>query len=263
MRATLVPRGALALATLALVVAGCGRSNSHRTAAAPSNIEWVGSTQTIVSSIVSGGPAFSIVGQRYRFWGRMYLQIGLRFTEPWRVGEGSFSSSWGGSPLVQEAVNVSDACQVHPFVVMDGLITRSGDTVLAQTDGGAVYLRQVALPASLHWNGVLVYGSAPSSPTGFLIHTSAGKIVRLTQESSGRTVGIGRCDGQEPQWVNAHFSPAVASKALAKIVECMRNHGFEVGAPAESGFERFWATKWQQYRTVQELCRREASSTIS
>lgn len=206
--------------------------------------------------------SFSIVGQRYRFWGRTYLEIDTRFAEPWQVADGGSQSSWGdenapgGSPLLEEEIKVTTACHVRPFVLTSGLLAPSGGEVDARIGDRTIRLRKIPLPPSLGTNGVLVVGVTATVPSGFSLQTRSGRWIRLERISSGHTVPEG-CDGQEREWVRSHFAHAYAAKALAAIVECLQHAGFEVGAPDESGFGRAWQSQWRRFRSMQNTCRRD------
>jgi hypothetical protein len=252
-----------------LAICGCGGSGARRPIVmSRSTLTWLGSTQSIVSTRVPGGPAFSIVGQRYRFWGDTHLQIATRFAEPWQVADAGRESTWGNedasgkSNLFEEELQVTAGCQVRPFAIVRGLLKQSADAVLARVAGRVVHLSEVALPASLGSRAVLVYGATPTAPSEFAVRTHAGKLVRLSRLGQGRSVPEG-CAGQEREWVQAHFGSAVAGVVLARIAECLRRHGFEVGAPDEElPFElgRRGARKWRQFDAAQRLCRTQVSA---
>jgi len=230
----------------------------------------VGSTQRIVSAKVPDGPAFSIAGQSYRFWGQTYLQIVTRFAEPWRVADAGSGSGWadgngvGRSRLFEEELEVTAGCQVRPFVIIRGLLKRSGDAVLARVAGRMVRLSEITLPTSLGTDGVLVYGSASTAPTGFVVRTRAGKLIALNRLSWSRSSPSG-CAGRERVWVQAHFGHAHAGEALARIEHCLQQRGFEVGAPDEPpfGFGRPGRNEWRQYKAAQQLCRTQADATVT
>ncbi len=261
---------ALVLATASLVISGCGGSGSHRPAFAQrSALKWVGSTQRIVSAKVPDGPAFSIVGQRYRFWGHTYLQIATRFAAPWRVADAGSESGWGDgggverSRLFEEEISVTAGCQLRPFVIVRGLLKRSGDAVFARVGGRMVRLSEVSLPLALGSDGVLVYGSASIAPSGFTVRTRSG-LIGLNRLSWSRSNPSG-CAGRERVWVQAHFGRAHAGEALARIEHCLQQRGFEVGAPDESPFEvrHLRRSKWRQFKAAQQQCRTQAGATVT
>jgi hypothetical protein len=261
----------LVVGVLLLAFLGCGGSSPRRlSATSHSDLKWLGSTQSIVSAKVPDGPAFSIVGQSYRFWGHTYLKIATRFAEPWRVADAGGSSGWadgnavGRSRLFEEELEVTAGCQVRQFVIIRGLLKRSGYAVFARVGGRMVRLSEVSLPPSLGSDGVLVYGSASTAPSGFTVWTRAGKLIALNRLSWSRSNPSG-CAGQERVWVQAHFGHAHAAEALAKIEHCLQQRGFEVGAPDEPpfGFGRPGRNEWRQYKAAQQLCRTQADATVT
>lgn len=257
-----------------LALCGCGGSSPNGVGSASrgfqsSPLHWLGSTQTMVSTRVAGGPAYAIVGSRYRFWGHDYLQVDVRFADPWRVADAGRTSGWGegsvtgDSRRLEEELRVTTGCQVHPFAIVHGLLKRPGDLVFALMAGGTgrmVRLDQMALPASLHSSVVLVYGAMPAAPAGFVLRTPAGDWIRLNRLSMGRTSPAG-CTGRERTWVDTHFSHAQADHALADITRCLRGKGFEADAPDYAGFgERGRQSRWRQLEAAQQTCRVQAAA---
>lgn len=259
-----------------LALCGCGGANPNGFDGASrgfrsSPLRWLGSTQTIASTRVPGGPAFSIVGSRYRFWGQDHLQISVQFADPWRVADAGWTSGWGEggvtgySQRLDEELQVTTGCQVHRFTIVHGLLKRSGDVVFAQMAGRTshmVRLDQVALPDSLHSSAVLVYGTMlVAAPAGFVLRTRTGDWIHLNRLSTGRTTPAG-CAGRERAWVQAHFSRAQADQALADITHCLRGKGFEVGAPDYTEFGEFGQrSRWRQLKAAQQACRAQAAAT--
>jgi hypothetical protein len=265
----------LAIGALLLTLCGCGGASSNSVDGTSqsfqsSSLHWLGSTQTIVSTSVPDGPAYAIIGSRYRFWGRDHLQIGIRFADPWRVADAGRTSGWGegnvtdDSQLLAEELQVTTGCQVRPFAIVRGLLTQPGDIVFARAAGRTgrmIRLDQVAMPASLHTRMVVVYGAMPTVPSGFVLRTRAGDWIRLSELSSGRASPAG-CAGQERAWVDAHFSHAQAGRALADITRCLRGKGFEVGAPDYLGFEEFGRRiPRRQFGATQQSCRAQAAAS--
>jgi hypothetical protein len=203
---------------------------------------------------VPDGPTFSIVGQRYRFWGHTHLEISKRFREPWRVADAGSESTWDDSHLLAEAITVAAGCQVRPFTVLYGLLSRSDDVVFARVAGRMTRLDRVGLPASLHTQGVLVYGATSRAPSEFTVRTRAGRLIRLNEVGWSRSVPAG-CGHQERLWVQKHFSHTEATAALTEIADCLRREGFELGAPDESGFGFLRLAKWRLFDAARSTCR--------
>lgn len=258
--------GALGLGAAPLALAACGAavSGHHEHASAPQyHITYIGQAQRIVSVNPPSGPAFSIFGQRYRFGGQNYVELQRRFAEPWRVDVQS-AGGWGGqssSLTDDQGIEVIQGCQVHPFAVIYGPLDNSGDSLFVRTPDGTVRLPQVAIPQSLHMPGVFFYGATTSMPSGFVVRARGGTVVQL-METSGSQEGPPCEGGEESQWVRAHVVGAKAPAVLARIAQCLRRDGFEVGAQPEDGFFP-GTTRWRRYVAARSSCRLEAVQVAS
>jgi hypothetical protein len=224
--------GALTAAVLSLVFSGCGGSSSHKEAAASSGtIKYLGHAHDIVSDRLPVGSAFSIVGQRYLFMGHHYLELRVHFAKSARVKEDS--SSWARGPDKIEW-GTQKVCDVHPFVIVYGLLKASDDTAYRRVAGKLVALRKVSLPASLDTAGALFYGTSPHSVSGLVIHAHAGQSI---------VTGDPMVSLEAPEGVCRHGRrPATALErlprlrhAIAQIAQCLRRHGFDVTNPSLTG----------------------------
>jgi hypothetical protein len=166
-----------------------------------------GGKRTLVRGSTPQGPSFSIVGERYRLFGRVHIQLKLR------TGEGLVSSDEGGeeenvaegpngavavpvkrtTPLDSE---ISAACHPHEYSIFYGLLTQPRDTVLAKVAGKLVPVLSVRIPSSLHTGGALVYLASVSQPEEVLVRSPNGTI--LMNEDRSRTTSEGRetCEGE-------------------------------------------------------------------
>jgi hypothetical protein len=166
-----------------------------------------GGKRTLVRRSTPQGPRFSIVGERYRLFGRVHTQLKLS------TGEGLVSSDEGGeeedftegpnesfavpvkrmTPLDSE---VSAACHPHEYSIFYGLLKESHDTVLAKVAGKLVPVLTVRIPSSLHAGGALVYLASISQPEEVLVRSPSGKT--LMNEDRSRTASEGRetCEGE-------------------------------------------------------------------
>jgi hypothetical protein len=133
----------------------------------------------LVHSRVPHGPAFSIVGERYRFLGHVYVQAKAELSG----GEGGSS---GGMLWSQGGVNApgegqlfmsqsSEGCEPHPFELVYGLLRNPTDTVLLESAGHLIALPKVAIPRQLHTAGVLVYGAFSTLPSELIVRNARGK----------------------------------------------------------------------------------------
>jgi hypothetical protein len=220
---------ALAAAVLLLVLSGCGGSSSHKGVATRNGtIEYLGHAHSIVSDTLPGGSAFSIVGQRYLFMGRHYLELRARFARPAQVKEGS--STWAQGPDKIEW-GTQTGCDVRPFVIVYGLLKAPDDTAYARIAGKLVALQKASLPTSLYTAGALFYGTPSGSVDGLVIRTHAGQpiVTGMSVRAPGGVCGLGR-------------RPATASqglprlrRAVAQVARCLRRHGFDVTNPNLTG----------------------------
>ncbi len=220
---------ALAVAALLLVLSGCGGSSSHKgVATRDGTIEYLGHAHSIVSDTLPSGSAFSIVGQRYLFMGRHYLELRAHFAKPAQVKEGG--STWAQGPDKLEW-GTQTGCDVRPFAIVYGLLKVPDDTAYARVAGRLVAFRQVALPPSLHTAGALFYGTPSGSVDGLVIRTHAGQpIVTGTGVGTVEGVcGLGRRAAAGPQGL-----PRLRH-AVAQIARCLRRHGFDVTNPNLTG----------------------------
>jgi hypothetical protein len=258
--------GALGLGGMPLALSACGATGSGHQEHVPKpqyRITYVGHAQRIVSVHLPGGPAFSILGQRYRFGGQNDVELQRRFAEPWRVDVQS-NGGWGGvssSLTDDQGIEVIQGCQVHPFAVIYGPLENNGDSLFVRTPGGMVPLHEVAIPQSLHMAGVFFYGVTTSVPSGFVVRARGGRVVHLMETASSRD-GSSCAGGVEPRWVQSHVGRAKAPAVLARITKCLRRDGFEVGAQSEGSFFPGTAT-WRRYEAARDSCRLQAVQASS
>lgn len=220
---------ALTVAALLLAFSGCGGSSSRKGATTGSGaIKYLGHAHRIVSDTLPAGSAFSIVGQRYLFMGRHYLELRVRFARPARVKEGS--SSWAQGPDKIEW-GTQTGCDVRPFVIVYGLLQAPNDTAYTRIAGKLIEFQKVSLPRSLQTAGALFYGTPSGSVSGLVIRTHAGEPI-MTGMSVGAPAGA--CgDGRRPS-VALQRLPRLR-RAVAQIARCLRRHGFDVTNPNLTG----------------------------
>jgi hypothetical protein len=166
-----------------------------------------GGKRTLARGQTPQGPAFSIVGERYRLFGRVHTQLKLR------TGEGLMSSDEGEEEGLIEGPNgsfavpvkrrapldseVSAGCHPHEYSIFYGLLKQPHDTVLAKVAGKLVPVLRAGVPASLHaGGGVLVYLASSSQPEEVVVRSPSGKVV--TSEDLSRAASEGRetCEGE-------------------------------------------------------------------
>jgi hypothetical protein len=165
-----------------------------------------GGKRTLVRGSTPQGPSFSIVGERYRLFGRVHTQLMLR------TGEGLVSSDEGEEeePNVTDGLigsvpmrrttpldsEISAACHPHEYSIFYGLLKQRRDTVLAKVAGKLVPVRRVRIPSSLHAGGLLVYLASVSRPEELLVRSPSGKIVMNEDLSRAASEGRETCEGE-------------------------------------------------------------------
>ncbi len=150
--------------------------------------------RTIARDAVPQGPAFSIIGQHYRFLGRTYFEIDLRLqplTDTGSEEEGTFAGSEVGG-IIQSSSSFyighklkpgpfspqfQTECQPHQYAIVYGLLKSPGATVLAQVSGKLQELHIVQIPASLHAGGTLAYAVLSTVPEALITRSAQGKTI--------------------------------------------------------------------------------------
>jgi hypothetical protein len=213
-----------AVVVAVVALAGCGGSSPQRGAGQPSGtIRYLGGAYTLASDRVPQGAEFSIIGQRYRFWRHDYLELTIHFADPAQVTVGGSGS--GGSDVLE--ANDEEGCEVHPFAIFDGVLSQPGAGVLLRGDGRPFHTHRVALPAALHTDGVLVYGTTTGSRLGveLLSHANTGE--RISQPVSGSYSRPGPCSA----WARERAQRAHSARAIAGTTRCLRRRGLTLIPP--------------------------------
>lgn len=168
-----------------------------------------GGKRALVRGKTPQGPDFSILGERYRLFGRLHVQLKLKTGEGLvssdegeEEGEEGPSEGPGGSfaipvrrptPLDSE---ISSGCHPHEYSIFYGLLRKPRDTVLAKLAGKLVTLRRVSIPASLHGGGVLVYLASSGQPEEIIVRSPSGKTVMSENRASRAIEGRETCEGE-------------------------------------------------------------------
>jgi hypothetical protein len=151
-----------------------------------------GGIRTLVRGTVPGGRRFTIVGEHYRFLGHVYFDLKVHTPEGRGGGGVSFSSGSGGPPVFSPEER--SGCTPRPYDIIYGVLKDPRDTVLVRTGGKLSALRKVHIPASLHAEGVLVYGAFPAPPEEVIVRGAHGK--KLLDESRRESFARERCEGE-------------------------------------------------------------------
>jgi hypothetical protein len=146
-----------------------------------------GGKLTLVRGSAPQGPDFSIVGERYRYAGRLHTNLALgtgpEAPEPEPESEPE-STPFARLPRALRAHELHEplefrstaGCHPHEFAIVFGLLRRPRDTALAEVAGKLVAMTRVRIPASLHMPGVLVYLAGQDSPEEILVRSPAGQV---------------------------------------------------------------------------------------
>jgi hypothetical protein len=149
-----------------------------------------GGLRTLVRARAPRGPAFTIMGKRYRFLGHLHFKLDLELAEEERAfGLSGESEIFGGFGSVSRPGpfnwEMQTGCSPHEWAILYGLLTVPGDVVLARSEGALQPFRRVPIPPSLHAHGVLAYIALPAVPTELLVRAPGGR--RIFRESLARS----------------------------------------------------------------------------
>ncbi len=163
-----------------------------------------GGIRTLVQGRVPGGTTFSIVAERYRFLGKLYLELKLNMgSEAGQRGGaavGGLTVSSGGSHHAAATrafkPQESSGCHPQPYAIIYGILKAPHDRLLARTPSGLAQLHTVTIPAELHAGGVLAYGAFSPPPSALLLRAPNGRTLSsesLTERAKGT---VEECEGE-------------------------------------------------------------------
>lgn len=183
---SLIIRAGIAL-MVCVAVAGCGTSHPRESAFRSYPIKYAqNGVRIMVRERLPGGTYVVIAVLQYKFMDRKNSRLGLRFESPTKhrlvraPGWSSVSSLEPGERAPAK-IDVHQSCEgFHERVLADGVLRNPMGTVTAEGRGTTmIVLKKVAIPASFHMDGVLVYA---------LLKTGATTDI-VTRSPSGRIVG--------------------------------------------------------------------------
>jgi hypothetical protein len=142
---------------------------------------------------VQHGPAFAISAERYRFEGKIYVDLTAEM-EPHAAlsgGGGSFSPEPTSNPLTWSA---EQGCSLHPTVrwsVLYGLLRNSTDHAFVYTGQRGYGMQAAAIPASIHLHGEVAFAALTEPPNRVVVRDSAGSVI---QDESFGPPGKEKCN---------------------------------------------------------------------
>jgi hypothetical protein len=165
-----------------------------------------GGKRTLVHGSTPQGPSFSIVGERFRLFGRVHTQLKLRTGKGLASSDEEVEANFTGGPSGSVALpvrritpldsEVSAACSPHEYSIFYGLLKQPRDTVVAKIAGKLVPVLRVRIPSSLHAGGLLVYLASVSQPEEILVRSPSGKVIVNEDHSRAAREGRETCEGE-------------------------------------------------------------------
>jgi hypothetical protein len=126
---------------------------------------------SLVNGTAPGGEPFTIEGTLVHFGDR---QTSFSVSAGGRLHENDESGIQLGGNAKAFQWSLGGECPPSEFVVIDGILSAPGDSVLARTPSGVVPLVKLALAPDLHSKGPLVYGVFATTPSELIIRRSDG-----------------------------------------------------------------------------------------
>ena len=91
--------------------------------------------------------------------------------------------------------SLSIGCAPHPYVILYGILTPAGESVVARTAGGVVALNLVALEPRVYAKGTLAYGVFSALPAELTVLGSNGSTVYTENLQAKATEAAQFCEG--------------------------------------------------------------------
>jgi hypothetical protein len=182
-------RFALAAGLAALAVSSCGGSTRAGHAPRSNPIDYLpGGDRRIAWQPVPGVGTLAIYAERYRFEGRVYLDLAYQFHEPGGASGGSSVHTNGAGLLSWTFGGECPRAGAIAAVAVLGLLRAPDDVVLAYAGHRFHRLHTASIPAYLHPGGVAAYAVLDEPPERLLVRTPTGRTVMSEQlERAGPT----------------------------------------------------------------------------
>lgn len=167
--------GGLSARSISQSTAGTAQRTAARPAQSP--IRWIAVRQ-LAHGTLPRRRTFTIIGERFRFQGRVYFSLAVSINRPGAPpgggGGASFNPSQSRGVL---AFTFMMVCGQHPYAVVFGLLRATSDKVVARRGHGVTVLQHVLLPGALHARGVLVYAALAGPPSELMVRQPDGERV--------------------------------------------------------------------------------------
>jgi hypothetical protein len=178
----------LYLLVTAMLLTGCGATRSSVTQLHPTTFPrdyfQPGGVRTLTEARVPKGPVFAIIGERYRFEGKISIDLAIQMEPHTKLGGGG--GSFSPEPVRPFTWSTEQGCSLHPPVrwsIMYGLLRDPSARAYAYTRALRHSVLTAPIPASLHLTGALGYVALSEFPSSVLVHSRAGKVIQ--RESFG------------------------------------------------------------------------------
>ncbi len=162
-----------------------------------------GGIRTLVRSRIPGGAPFTIEAQRYRFLGKVHLDLKTYVETESASGGFALGEQSSGAIVLPPgrarkifAPEEASGCKPKPYVIVFGVLKQPGDTVLARTATGLVPLHVQPMPASLHAGGALAWGAFSPPPTELLIRAHDGRTLLREPIAAATGEQVEQCEGE-------------------------------------------------------------------
>lgn len=146
------------------------------------------------------GPSFTIRGEGYRKFGVDHFELKLSVSNETLLfsndGGDDFESGVAINGMRGFEPHASSGCEPQPYAIVYGLLTSPRDEVLARVSGTLVPLRKVSIPARLHADGALAYGSFSPLPSELLVRNASGETVGRKNLAKAAKSATETCEGE-------------------------------------------------------------------
>jgi hypothetical protein len=128
--------------------------------------------RTLVRGRTPSGQAYSIFGERFRELGRIHVVLGLE------VGASGTSSTEPSKPTRALSWELASGCKgTHRYWILLGVLRSASPHAYVRSGSQLTALTAIALPASLHTPGAIVYGAFASPPAAIVLRDASGRTI--------------------------------------------------------------------------------------